>query len=74
MLRWTFPYILFISLTALAAGVLNAYGRFGTAAFNPVLLNLIMIAFAAWLAPRSASPGTVPIASASGCTLGSATS
>ena len=59
MLRWTFPYILFISLTALAAGVLNAYGRFGTAAFNPVLLNLIMIAFAAWLAPRSASPGTV---------------
>lgn len=59
MLRWTFPYILFISLTALGAGVLNAYGRFGTAAFNPVLLNLIMIAFAAWLAPGAASPGIV---------------
>ena len=36
MLRWTFPYIFFISLTALGAGVLNAFGKFGTAAFNPV--------------------------------------
>src|SRR5712671_3072636 len=33
MLRWTFPYIFFISLTALGAGVLNAFGKFGTAAF-----------------------------------------
>lgn len=59
MLRWTFPYIFFISLTALGAGVLNAYGRFGTAAFNPVLLNVVMIGFAAWLAPHSAQPGIV---------------
>ncbi len=59
MLRWTFPYIFFISLTALGAGVLNAYGRFGTAAFNPVLLNVIMILFAAVIAPRSATPGLV---------------
>ncbi|MGR3197586.1 MAG: murein biosynthesis integral membrane protein MurJ, partial [Paracoccus sp. (in: a-proteobacteria)] len=27
MLRWTFPYLLFISLTAMAGGVLNSYGR-----------------------------------------------
>ena len=26
MLRWTFPYIFFISLTALGSGVLNSYG------------------------------------------------
>jgi putative peptidoglycan lipid II flippase len=59
MLRWTFPYIFFISLTALGAGVLNAYGKFGTAAFNPVLLNLVMIGFAALLAPHSSAPGVV---------------
>ena len=57
MLRWTFPYIFFISLTALGAGVLNSYGKFGTAAFNPVILNLVMIVFAAFIAPRSAKPG-----------------
>lgn len=59
MLRWTFPYIFFISLTALGAGVLNAFGKFGTAAFNPVLLNLVMIGFAAFIAPHFASPGVV---------------
>jgi putative peptidoglycan lipid II flippase len=59
MLRWTFPYIFFISLTALGSGVLNAYGKFGTAAFNPVLLNLVMIGFAALIAPHSSSPGVV---------------
>ncbi|MFM7065532.1 MAG: murein biosynthesis integral membrane protein MurJ [Gammaproteobacteria bacterium] len=57
MLRWTFPYIFFISLTALAAGVVNTYGRFGAAAFNPVLLNLVMIVSAAFIAPRSEQPG-----------------
>ncbi len=59
MLRYTFPYIFFISLTALAAGVLNAYGRFGSAAFNPVMLNLVMIVFAAFLTPHSTSPGQI---------------
>jgi len=57
MLRWTFPYIFFISLTALGSGVLNSYGRFGVAAFNPVILNLVMILFAAVIAPRSSEPG-----------------
>ena len=59
MLRWTFPYIFFISLTALGAGVLNAFGKFGTAAFNPVLLNVVMIVFAALIAPHFDSPGLV---------------
>jgi putative peptidoglycan lipid II flippase len=57
MLRLTFPYIFFISLTALGAGVLNSYGKFGTAAFNPVILNVVMIAFAAFVAPNVAKPG-----------------
>ncbi len=39
----TFPYILFISLAALYSGVLNALGKFGAAAFAPVLLNLVLI-------------------------------
>ena len=43
MLRFTFPYILFISLTALAGGILNTYGRFAVPAFTPVLLNLCLI-------------------------------
>jgi putative peptidoglycan lipid II flippase len=58
MLRVTFPYILFISLTALAGAVLNAYRRFAVPAFTPVLLNLSMIACALWLAPRFAEPVT----------------
>jgi putative peptidoglycan lipid II flippase len=41
--RWAFIYILFISLTALLSGVLNASGRFAAAAAAPVLLNLILV-------------------------------
>ena len=40
----TFPYILFISLAALFGGILNAVGKFGAAAFAPVLLNVVLIA------------------------------
>jgi putative peptidoglycan lipid II flippase len=43
LLRWTFPYLMFISLTSLAGGVLNAYGRFAVPAFTPVILNLCLI-------------------------------
>lgn len=56
MLRITFPYIWFISLTALAGGILNSYGRFGVPAFTPVLLNLSLIAMALWLSPHLAEP------------------
>lgn len=57
MLRWTFPYLLFVSLTALAGAVLNTYRRFAAAAFSPVLLNLVLIGFAAFLAPNWERPG-----------------
>jgi putative peptidoglycan lipid II flippase len=56
MLRWTFSYLLFISLTACAGGVLNTYGRFGPPAFAPVLLNLVMIAAALWGAQYATQP------------------
>jgi putative peptidoglycan lipid II flippase len=42
--RITFPYLLFISLTALQGGLLNTIDRFAAAAFTPVLLNLFLIA------------------------------
>lgn len=56
MLRWTFPYLLFVSLTALAGGVLNSYQKFALPAFSSVLLNLVMIAFAAWVSPYFEQP------------------
>lgn len=43
--RIAFPYILFISLSALLSGVLNATGRFMAAAAAPVFLNVIFIGF-----------------------------
>jgi putative peptidoglycan lipid II flippase len=51
MLRWTFPYLAFVSLTALAGGVLNSYREFALPALSSVVLNLVMILFAVWVAP-----------------------
>jgi len=56
MLQITFPYILFISLTALAGGILNSYGQFAVPAFTPVLLNVCMVAMAVWLSPHMEQP------------------
>ncbi len=42
--RWTFPYLVFISLVALLSGVLNSLTRFAVAAFAPALLNIGLIA------------------------------
>lgn len=38
-----FPYIFFISLTALLSGLLNAGGKFMAAAAAPVLMNIVLI-------------------------------
>ena len=51
LLRITSPYIFFISLVAVAAGILNTYNRFWAPAFAPVLLNVCFIVGALWLAP-----------------------
>lgn len=56
LIRLTFPFLLFVSLTALAAGVLNSFHRFGLPALAPVILNLCMISGALWLAPRLQVP------------------
>lgn len=50
-LRLTFPYLWFISLTALGSSVLNSYGRFSAPALAPVLLNLSLIGSAIFLSP-----------------------
>lgn len=49
--RITFPYILFMSLVALAGGILNTWSRFALPAFTPVLLNLSFIGMALFAAP-----------------------
>lgn len=46
LLKITFPYLWFISFTALAGAVLNTLGKFAVAAFTPVLLNVCIITFA----------------------------
>jgi len=58
MLRLTFPYILTISMTAMAGGILNTWKKFAVPAFTPVLLNLSLIASAMWLSPRLEVPIT----------------
>jgi putative peptidoglycan lipid II flippase len=58
LLRITFPFLMLVSLTALASGVLNSFHRFALPALTPVILNLCMIGAAFWLAPRMAIPIT----------------
>jgi len=56
MLRITFPYLLFISLTALAGSILNTYGKFAIPGLTPVWLNIVMIIGALYAAPFFAEP------------------
>jgi putative peptidoglycan lipid II flippase len=56
MLQITFPYLLFISLTAFAGSILNAHGKFAIPALTPVFLNICMIMTAIWLAPLMETP------------------
>jgi putative peptidoglycan lipid II flippase len=54
--RIMFPYIFFVSLVALLAGVLNVQGHFLSPSLSPVLLNLAMITSALLLAPLFSTP------------------
>jgi len=56
LVRITFPYLGFISLTAFAGAVLNTHGRFAVPAFTPVLLNLTLIIAALVIAPQLEEP------------------
>jgi putative peptidoglycan lipid II flippase len=49
--RIAFPYLLFVSLVSLFAGVLNSLGRFALAAATPILLNVSLIAAVLFVAP-----------------------
>src|SRR5688572_2266778 len=59
MLRFTFPYMFFISLVALGSGILNSYGKFAIPALNQTLLNVVMIVAAGFVAPYFPEPGLV---------------
>lgn len=48
--RLCFPYIIFVSLSALAMGVLNSLKKFGSSAASPIFLNLGLIG-GAFLSP-----------------------
>jgi putative peptidoglycan lipid II flippase len=56
MTRIMFPYIVFISLTSLASGVLNTYRQFSLPAFAPMLLNVAFISAALFVAPHMRQP------------------
>lgn len=56
MTRVMFPYITLISITTLAAGVLNTWRQFSVPAFAPVLLNVSSIVASLWVAPHLERP------------------
>lgn len=58
LLRITSPYLLFVSLTALAGGILNTYRQFWIPAITPLFLNLALISATLWIAPRIEVPVT----------------
>jgi len=54
--RVMFPYLLFIGLSALAMGILNAHRAFALPALAPFCFNLALISAALWLAPVFSEP------------------
>lgn len=55
----TFPYLLFISLTALAGGILNAHGEYAVPAITPIFLNISLIVATMFFARSAAQAETV---------------
>lgn len=56
LLKITFPYLWFITFTALAGSILNTRGRFAVSAFTPVFLNIAIICAALFVAPELEQP------------------
>ena len=54
--RMMFPYLIFISLAALAMGILNSLRAFAAPAFSPVFFNIFTIACTLFLAPWLPEP------------------
>ena len=61
MTRWMFPYIGFMSMVALSAGILNTWKHFAVPAATPVLLNVCVISAAWWGAPWLQTQGLQPV-------------
>jgi putative peptidoglycan lipid II flippase len=55
----TFPYLLFMSLTALQGGILNSLHQYAHAAAAPILLNVVMIIALLFVAPFTGLPAHV---------------
>jgi putative peptidoglycan lipid II flippase len=53
----TFPFLLFISLTAFYSGILNSFDRFVIAASSPAAGNVVMILCLIYLTPYLETPG-----------------
>ena len=51
-----FPYLIFISLAALAMGILNSMRAFAVPAFSPVFFNMFIIGCALFLSPMMSEP------------------
>jgi putative peptidoglycan lipid II flippase len=58
MLRITFPYLFFISLTSFAGSILNSYDEFWVPAITPALLNISLIVVGIYLSPYCKDPVT----------------
>ena len=56
MLRYSFPYLFFISLTAYAGAILNTHGKFAVPAITPVLLNICLISAALFFSDNTDPP------------------
>ena len=56
LLRITFPYLLFICLTAVISGILNTHEKFMIPALTPVILNIILIISVVYIAPYFSEP------------------
>ncbi len=65
--RWMFPFLFFVSLAALAMGVLNSMGSFLVPALAPALSNLVYIVLAVLLASHYGVWGLVIAVLAGGC-------
>ena len=58
-LQITFPYLFFISLVAMAAGIFNTFDRFAVPAITPVLLNICLIIAAVVFVPSNNNPAII---------------
>ncbi len=50
LLKLFTPYLLFMALCALAAGILNSYHKFFSPALNPIILDVVWIFAVLWIA------------------------